>query len=189
MPTPLWKHVTVLLATLLAFGASMLMLQRAVGPASPWMALMLMLCFLGLAKVAEPIYVLKVPARLRRIRPWELPGRLYRSIAVPEFGALLKKTPLRVLNLSVYVSRNPRDPLHIYRQIESAEASHFWASVLLMPYLVFCAWSGKWLVLGSFLIVQIVGNAYPIMHLRSVRGRLDRLRRRHPMVSEEQSRV
>src|SRR4029077_20454409 len=102
----MWKHVTLLVATVLAFGVSMLMMQRAVGLASPWMALMAVFCFLGLAKVADPIYALKVPASGRELRPWESRGAVYRKLGVPGFGALLRNTPLRVLNTTVYVSGN-----------------------------------------------------------------------------------
>ena len=96
-----WKQVTLLVATVLAFGVSLSMMAQAVGLASPWLALMTMLCFLGLAKVAEPIFVLKVPDGLRPLRAWETRGDLYRRLAVPEFGALLRDTPLRFLNLGV----------------------------------------------------------------------------------------
>jgi hypothetical protein len=159
----------------MAFAVSLYFLQQLIGLSSPWMGVLLMLCFLGLARIGEPIYLLRMPEGLRSIRPWELHGSLYGSLAVPGFGSLLRNTPLRLLNTSVYVSRERRDPLAICRQVEAAEASHFWAALLLIPYLVFCTWSGKWAVAGCFLLIQIVGNAYPIMHLRSVRGRLERI--------------
>ena len=154
------------------------MMQSAVGLASPWMALTVFFCFLGLARMAEPIYMLSVPGRLREIRPWELEGGVYRRLAVPEFGALLRDTPLRLLNPAVYVSRRRRGLLDLCRQVASAEAIHFWGALLLVPYLVYCAWRGMWAVLGCFLALQVLGNAYPIMHLRSVRGRLERVRAR-----------
>jgi hypothetical protein len=169
------KHVTVLLATLLAFGVSTYFLRQVIGLASPWMGLLLMLCFLGLARIAEPLYRLKMPDGLRQIRPWELNGGLYRTLRVHEFGALLRDTPLRLLNSSVYVSRNRRDPLSTCRQVEAAEASHLWAALVLVPYLVFCTWSAAWASAGGLVLVEILGNAYPIMHLRSVRGRLERV--------------
>jgi hypothetical protein len=115
---------------------------------------------------------------VRELRPWELRGAVYRKLGVSGFGALLRNTPLRILNTTVYVSGNHRDPLLVLRQVESAEACHFWAALLLMPYLAWCALSGRWAVLGAFLAVQIVLNVYPILHLRSVRGRLERVRRR-----------
>ena len=173
------KHWIVLIATALAFAFSLAMFQQAVGPTSPWMALLVMLCFLGLAKMADPIFVLRVPQSLRSLRPWELKGKTYRRLKVPEFGALLRNTPLRLLNTTVYLTGERPDLNHIFRQVESAEASHFWAAVLLTPYLLYCAWTGRWVVFGVFLVlIQIVGNVYPILHLRWARGRLERMRRR-----------
>jgi glycosyl-4,4'-diaponeurosporenoate acyltransferase len=171
----MWKHVALLLATLTAFGVSLWMMQRVVGPGSPWMALIVFFCFLGLARVAGPSYTLEVPGSLRAIRPWELEGGLYRRLAVPEFGALLRDAPLRLLNATVYVSRHRRALPDLCRQVASAEAIHFWGAVLLAPYLLYCGWRGMWAILACFLVLQIVGNAYPIMHLRSVRGRLERV--------------
>lgn len=178
----MWKHVAVLLATTAAFGVSLSMMGQAIGYDSPWMVLLVMLCFLGLGRIAEPIFVLKVPASLRRLRPWETHGNAYRKLGVPQFGALLRDTPLRLLNLDVYVARAGGDALRVHRLVESAEANHFWAGLLITPYLVACAWSGKWAILGCFLALQIAGNVYPILHLRWVRGRLDRVlgRRRSP---------
>jgi len=168
------KAVALLLATTLAFGISIYFMQQAVGPSSPWMALMLVFCFFGLARIAEPIVMLPVPAGIRAVRPWESQRGLYGSLAVPQFGSLLRDTPLRLFNASVYVSART----DIRRQIESAEAIHFWAAVLLLPYLLYCAWSGRWAILFWLVIFQIVGNLYPIMHLRLVRGRLERVERR-----------
>lgn len=173
------KHLAILLATLAAFAFSLDMLHQLIGWTSPWMVLMLFLCFLGLAKIADPIYKLKVPAPLRALRPWELRGEVYRRLGVAGFGRLLRNTPLRFLNLTVYVSSGRRDPRLISRQLESAEASHFWAGLALVPYLAMCVFNGEWNVLGAFFAVEVLGNAYPIMHLRSVRGRIDRLLVRH----------
>jgi hypothetical protein len=68
----LLKRVSVLLAAFLAFSVSVMMMQRVIGLASPWMLLLLFFCFLGLAKIAEPVYMLKLPKRVRGIRAWEL---------------------------------------------------------------------------------------------------------------------
>ena len=172
------KHVVMLVATVAAFGVSMYLLQTAIGPRSPWFAFMVLLCFLGLAKIADPVYRLKVPRGLWRLRPWELAGDVYRRLGVAQFGALLRNTPLRVFNLEVYVSRHRGNLPRIYGLIEAAEAAHVWSAVLLLPYLAYCAWSGRWEVFAWFVVAQVVGNAYPIMHLRMVRGRLDRVLRR-----------
>jgi hypothetical protein len=174
----MWKHVAIFVATLGAFGFSIMMMSQVIGFSSPWMVLMLFFCFLGLAKVAEPIYMLELPASLRRLRPWELRGGIYAKLGVGGFGALLRNTPLRLANTKVYVSKERRDPFVICRQVASAEAIHFWGAFVLLPYLALCLWFGKWSVLAAFLAIQVVGNAYPMMHLRSVRARLERISRR-----------
>ncbi len=171
------KHVAILLAVIAMFAFSAMMMREALGPGSPWMPVMYFLCYLGIAKFAEPIYHLKLPSSLHEVRPWEMRGQVYRRLAVPAFGTLLRDTPIRLVNTSVYVS-GPRDLQRTLRQIESAEAIHFWGALLLMPYLVYCAWRGQWEVFGCLAILQVLGNLYPIMHLRSVRGRLERVRRR-----------
>lgn len=63
----------------------------------------------------------------------------------------------------------------LYRQAASAEAIHFWAMVLFTPYMVFVWFQGQVLVAAVFLLIQILVNVYPILHLRTLRGRLDPL--------------
>jgi hypothetical protein len=168
------KHVAILVAVVAMFAFSTVMLRQALGPDSPWLVVMLFCCFLGIAKFAEPIYRLGLPRGLREIRSWETRGAIYRRLGVPAFGTLLRDTPLRFVNTSVYVS-GPRDLRRTLQQVESAEAIHFWAALLLVPYLLYCAWQGTWAVLGGFVILELVANIYPILHLRSVRARLQRI--------------
>ncbi|WP_457096844.1 glycosyl-4,4'-diaponeurosporenoate acyltransferase CrtO family protein [Lysobacter sp. P5_B9] len=171
-------HALALLAVLLVFAVSFVLLSRVIGITSPWLVLLLMFYFLGLAKVAEPLFVLRMPATLRPVRHWERDGHVYRRLGVVGFGRLLRRTPLRYLNSAVYLDRQRRHPLQVRHLAESAEASHFWAAVLFMPYVVFAALSGMWGVAAWFLLAQVLVNVYPILHLRHVRGRLDRIIRR-----------
>jgi len=150
------------------------MLRQVIGSDSPWLGLLLMFYFLGLAKVAEPIYTLRMPGSLRAIRPWEQEGALYRRLLVPQFGDLLRNTPLRVLNLAVYVKKSRPDLRTLSRYVEAAEASHFWAAVLFTPYIAYLFLKGRSWVAGFFLLVQVLFNVYPVLHLRVVRDRLGR---------------
>ena len=172
MPQHQFQAVTVLLLSSLAFAAAIATFGRAVGFASPWMAFPLMSCVLGLARVADPLLVLKVPSGIRRLRPWEV--HLYRRLGVDTFGAVLRDTAARLLNPGVYLSPRDRDPRRVLRRVESAEASHFWAAMMSLPYLALAALGRQWAILISILAVDVVLNAYPIMHLRRVRARLDR---------------
>jgi hypothetical protein len=90
-------------------------------------------------------------------------------------GELLRRTPLRYLQPLVYLKRYPGDPAKVQIQIEGAEAAHFWAAALVIPYMVFSCVQNRWGVVFWFVVVQVVGNVYPIFHLRWVRGRLTRV--------------
>jgi Glycosyl-4,4'-diaponeurosporenoate acyltransferase len=101
---------------------------------------------------------------------------MYHRLRVPPFGRLLRNTPLRYLNPAVYLSRKHPDPPKVYRQIEAAEAAHFWAALLFTPYIGYVWLRGNHLREAVVLLLfQIFFNVYPILHLRIVRGRLDRV--------------
>lgn len=174
----LWLHALAVLAVLLVFAVSFVLLSQVIGITSPWLVLLLMFYFLGLAKVAEPLFVLGMPGALRPLRNWELEGDVYRRLGVFGFGRLLRQTPLSYLNSAMYLDRGGRDPLQVRRLAESAEATHFWAVVVFMPYIAFAGLIGRWNVVAGFLLAQLFVNVYPILHLRHVRGRLDRVIRR-----------
>jgi hypothetical protein len=173
-----WLHALALLAVMLVFGASFALLSRVIGITSPWLALLLMFYFLGIAKVAEPLFMLRMPRVLYPLRRWEQEGDVLRRLRVFGFGRLLRRTPLRHLNSGVYLDQQRRDPLKVRLQAESAEATHFWAAVLVTPYVALAAVTGKWSIVTWFSLAQVVVNVYPILHLRHIRGRLDRTIRR-----------
>ena len=165
-------NVLVLLGAAATFGISLGLFGRVIGFTSPWFALLAMFCFLGLVAAARNLFVLSMPPALRPLRAWEMHGDLYRSLGVPAFGVVLRRTPLRYLQPLVYLNHDPGNPARVQYQIEGAEAAHFWAAVLLVPYLVFAGVRQWWGVLGCLLVVQVIGNLYPMLHLRWVRGRL-----------------
>jgi hypothetical protein len=171
---PPWLHALALLAVILVFGASFALLSEVIGIDSPWLALLLMFYFLGIAKVAEPLFRLRMPGVLRPLRRWEREGDVYRRLRVVSFGTLLRLAPLRYLNSAVHLDREGRDLLLVRLHAESSEANHFWAAVLFMPYVAFAGLHGMWNVVAWFSLAQVLVNVYPILHLRHVRGRLDR---------------
>src|SRR5258708_25911044 len=131
------------LAVALVFGASFELLRRVIGITSPWLVLLLMFYFLGLAKVAEPLFKLRMPKVLRPLRPWEPRDHVYRRLRVVEFGRLLRQPPLRFLNSAVYLDGRRSDALQVRLYAESAEATHFCAAVLLLPYIALAGLSGR----------------------------------------------
>lgn len=172
-----WRDLTKLIVVAIFFAACLYMLADVIGFSSPWLGLLMMFNFMGLAKVAEPLFVLPLPDALRIVGPSTLNGWSYRWLGVRGFGDLLRNTPLRYLNNSVYRLGGKQSLAKLKRQAQSAEATHFWAAVLFTPYIVY-VWS-RGLVVESVVLtaVQIVFNVYPILHLRTVRARLGRVER------------
>lgn len=169
------RAVVALLATAIGFGVCFFMLQRVFGADSPWLGLLLMFFFMGLAKMAQPLFMFRLPRTLRKVRAWETTGPIYDRLGVYGFGKTLRNTPLRYCNTSVYLPRGRHDLQKLYRQAASAEAIHFWAMVLFTPYIVFVALQGQIRVVAVFLLIQLLFHVYPILHLRALRGRLDQL--------------
>jgi Glycosyl-4,4'-diaponeurosporenoate acyltransferase len=171
------RDYLVLLAVFAAFAFSLVLFRRVIGSTSAWFGLMLMLDFLGLVAFARPLIRLRLPGFLRIEREWEKNGGLYKALRVPAFGALLRRTPLRHLNPLVYLKENPNYSI-VQAQIESAEAAHFLAAALLVPYTAFAGIEHQWRAVACLMLVQLSFNLYPILHLRWVRLRVNRLRQR-----------
>ena len=143
--------------------------------ASPWFVVVAMICFLGLAFVAQPLVMIRMPGPLRTIRAWEAEGGLYRRLGVPAFGTLLRRTPLRLFNKDVYLPGGLRDKARVGAELEAAEASHFLAAALVAPYMLYLSLRGTWVPLFWVSLAQLLINVYPVMHLRLTRHRLERI--------------
>ena len=171
----LWRDLGKFLIVATIFAVCFAMLASVIGFASPWLGLLLMFYFMGLARVAEPLFVFRVPQALRPLSPSQVSSGIYRWFGARSFGTLLRVTPLRYLNGSVYLAGKRRSTAELSRLLESSEAVHFWAAVLFTPYIAY-VWS-RGLIAESvlFVLVQVVFNVYPILHLRIVRARLDRI--------------
>jgi hypothetical protein len=142
---------------------------------SPWFVGAAMICFLGLAFVAQPLVMIRMPRLLRTIRAWEARGAAYRALGVPAYGRLLRRTPLRLFNRDVYLHDGLRNTRTVAAELEAAEASHVWAALLVAPYMVYIALMERWGALLGLSLAQALVNVYPVMHLRLSRHRLDRL--------------
>ena len=167
-----WLNWLVLLTVVMVLGASCALLGSVIGMNSPWLMLLLMFDFLGIAKVAEPLFRLKMPRALRPVRRCEQVGNVYRRLGVLGFGKLLRRSPLRYLNSAVYLVKTNGDLSEVRLRAESGEASHFWAAVLFTPYVMLAGMNGQWSVVAWFSLAQVLVNIYPILHLRHVRWRL-----------------
>jgi hypothetical protein len=173
-----WRNIFAVIGTVTGFAISLALLQRVIGSSSPWLGLLVMFYFLALTKVAQPLFMLRMPAILRSVRPWEKEGTVYKRLSVPSFGKLLRETPLRYLNSDVYLDHPQTNLPKVSRQAEAAEAAHFWATLLFTPYIGYVWLGGHPREALVFLLVQFAFNIYPIMHLRIVRSRLEHLLQR-----------
>jgi hypothetical protein len=165
------------LAVAAGYGVAFVALQRVMpfSLASPWFVVMAMICLLGLAFVAQPVVMIRMPWFLRTIRAREVHGAFYRAVGVPAYGRLLRRTPLRLFNMDVYLRNGLADTAKVGAELEAAEASHLWAAVLVLPYMVYASLLGWWTALLWVSLAQALINVYPIMHLRLARHRLERL--------------
>lgn len=177
MSQRLWRAV-LLLAVVLAFGVSFEMLCRVIGSRSPWLVLLLMFYLLGFFKVAEPLFLLRLPQGLRPLCTWELAGTVYRRLGVVAYGRVLRGSVLRYLNAAVYLDGGRRDLGPLRRHAEASEASHGIAGLLVLVYLGYVAMRGRWGVAAGFVMAELLVNVYPLLHLRYTRGRLERVERR-----------
>lgn len=169
-----WRDLGKVLIVAAVFAVCFDLLAKVIGPRSPWLGLLLMFYFMALAKLAESLFALRMPRALRPVNPR---NGAYRWFGVGTFGALLRNTPLRYLNGSVYLADGRRSIAKLSRRVESSEAIHFWAAIGFTPYIAYTLSRTLYLEAVLFLMVQLVVNVYPILHLRIVRARLDRIGR------------
>jgi hypothetical protein len=169
------SRILLLCVLALVFAWSALMLRRVLGLHWPWLAILLMFYFLGLLKVAEPLFMLRVPARWRRLRRWEVRSHALRRFGILAYGQLLRSTPLRYLNLAVYVRSGSRDFRRVLLLTESGEAAHFWAALLLLPCIGYALFQRAYADVAWLVLAELLVNVYPMLHLRYVRSRLERL--------------
>ena len=167
-------NVIVFAFVVIGFAVSLNLFRRVIGVSSPWFVLIVMAAFLGLVRIASPFYLLRLPRTLGKLRPREVSGNIRPVLGVSSFGQLLRRTPLLHLNPVVYLNQHPGDLNAVQRRVESAEAAHLWAAVLVTPYVVYACTQKWWSVVAWFLVIQVIVNVYPILHLRLVRGRLQR---------------
>jgi hypothetical protein len=165
-----WRQRSILIILLFAFALSLYFAHQAVGFGSAWFALLAMFSVLGVAAFSQSLFVIKVPRPFRVLRAWESTPRIYAMLCVPAFGQLVTRTPMRFLNRSVYLKEPMRDIANVCAQLEAAEAAHFWAGLLLLPYICFALLKRSWGAAVGLLLVEVVGNVYPILHLPLVRG-------------------
>lgn len=169
-----WFGIGKAIVTTALFSVCVVMWVNAMGVRSPWLGLFCMFYFMGIAKSAEPQLLFRMPAALRTVN-LAAESDAQNRWGVRSFGSFLRNTPFRYLNSAVYLTGRERNFSELVRRMEAAEAIHFWAAVLFMPYIVYIAARGLFAEAVLFVLIQVVFNLYPIFHLRFVRARLMRV--------------
>ena len=181
------NNIIVLLLFSLVSGFSLFLAMRVVGPESVPFAIVVSFSALGLTGLARPLRVMKLPQPFRQVRSWEINRRVYGVLGVHMFGTLLRRTPLRFLNSTVYLNGRPGDTEGVCAQVQAAEAAHYWAPIVTIPYVVFLVLQVRWNTFLWFILINVGTNVYPVLHLRSARGRLIRARDRKLLIRSRRS--
>jgi len=176
-PQPLKRNWLPLAAVAAGYAVAFVLIRRftPVSLDSPWFVVAAMACCLGLLFAAQPAVMIRMPRRLRTLRAWEREGGFYRSIGVPAFGRLLRRTPLRLFNTDVYLGNGLSRAANVAAELEAAEASHLIAAALPLPYMMKIALEGRWAALAWVSLAQLLVNVYPVLHLRLTRRRFERV--------------
>jgi hypothetical protein len=117
---------------------------------------------------------LPVPLSLLKGRPIELAILGAPWTGVRLFGMLLRSSPLRHLGGRVFLLGLGRDPRAVLPGIYDAERIHWWALLASCPWLIWWGTQGTWMLITVALAVHLPLNAYPVLHLRYVSGRIER---------------
>lgn len=142
------------------------------GGGSAVFAFVVTLAPMGLLRFVHQVHGFRTPGYFRRLREWEHSAERQRKLGVLAWAWILRHSPLRLLNSLVYLKRRPESPAFVLLQVEAAEACHFWAFFAALPYLAYALLHECWVAVVVVCVVQIVGNAYPYLHLRYTRCRL-----------------
>jgi len=112
------------------------------------------------------------PPRYYRLRPFEIDGRLYRSLGVGTFKWLLFKSGVELLNFSVRLSDGKTGLHGLERGIREAETDHAIALLMMVAITIHAATNAWWALASWLLVANVVANVYPIMLQRHNRARL-----------------
>jgi hypothetical protein len=85
---------------------------------------------------------------------------------------------VRLLNRKVYLKALSSGLVPLRTHLENAEAAHFWDGLATVPYLLLAWTRGWWDTLAAVVLFDFIVNLYPILHLRSVRIRIEGALRR-----------
>ncbi|MEP7154766.1 MAG: hypothetical protein ABI905_03270 [Betaproteobacteria bacterium] len=155
------------------FGATLFFVARFSGIHSAFFLLVLAAAGLAFSAVLEKVLNCGLSAStsdatMPEPTKFELPG-------VTVFGQVLRRTPLRLLNPSVYFNASQKDWPAVLEQADRARAIHFYSFLFTIPLMVWAIWNFDLWAFGALALFQLLLNLYPMLHLRSVRRRIVRM--------------
>ena len=121
---------------------------------------------------------LMVPARFGRayyrVHAFERSGRLYERLGVRQFQRFLRRVGF--MNPWLRYRPGPSANTILVAATEGSETAHFLIFIVLAAVSAVFVRRGWWDTAGWLLFFNIVHNAYPVLSLRAVRARVERLR-------------
>ncbi len=121
---------------------------------------------------------LMVPARFGRtyyrVHAFERSGRLYERLGVRQFQRFLRRVGF--MNPWLRYRPGPNANTILVAATEGSETAHFLIFIVLAAVSAVFVRRGWWDTAGWLLFFNIVHNAYPVLSLRAVRARVERLR-------------
>ena len=172
------RFLALLVLGLLAFGGSLFLAAKALGVDSPVFAFAVVGATLGFVVVTMPVIRWPLPGAVMGIRAWEQSDAVYRQLGTAQFGALLRRSPFRHFNSTVYVRGRPGAVVATRQNMIAAEAAHIWAALLTLPIVAGLAMRGSWIAVAWITAFSVVVNLYPVLHLRMMRAKVEAVIRR-----------
>lgn len=169
----IFRVAAVLAATVVAV-ALLSWSLHALGPRSPWFALLVVwlpMTWLGtISHIAPP----RLPAWYHALRGFERDGRVYEWLGVRLCKRLLRRGPLAVFNpaLRLPAAPGPANLARLEQSMRDAEASHAILLVLTLAVVVHAAARGWWAAAAWTLFFDVLVNGYPVMLQRYNRALL-----------------
>lgn len=131
----------------------------------------------NLAVVAWSSFVLPLRGMPRlegyfRLRAWERSGRLYRTLGVPAFRAIVRRGPLAMFNRALPAAWHAGDPERIEQETRAAEAGHLVAFGIVMGLAMLSLARGDSARATWLAVLDVPMNLYPVLLQRHHRLRL-----------------
>jgi hypothetical protein len=171
----IFRRMVVVVAVAGFFGLCLAMLGRYTGYRSPFFALIAVADILGFVALTRAVLPWGLPRPLRPLRAWERTEKLYRLLGAAWFGMLIRVPPFRYLDSTVYLGARRGELAQLRSNVLRAEGAHFWGTLLTFPLLAYWLLNGWWDSLLCVAVFHVVLNLYPVIHLRLVRARIERL--------------